>query len=79
LDAQAERKWTLLSYLLRFLFFVLLLRLLSPFFRGLRKLFTSSSNPGSTGKPPKKTPDYSDLTPYEIEDAEYEELKEKRP
>ena len=65
--------------------FFLLFRVLVPVFRGIGRLFGSSSpktksrNTSPRGnQPPPSEPDYSELSPYEIEDAEFEEIKKEK-
>lgn len=64
--------------MLRTLLLLLLLftgyKIFAPLFRGLSG--SSSSSPKK--KPMEKKPDYSELSPYEIEDAEYEEVRKDK-
>ncbi len=67
-----------LRLIINILILLLLIRLMQPVFRGagrlLRRFFSPepirNGKPGHTGK-------YSQLTPYEIEDAEYDEVRGK--
>lgn len=67
----------MLGTVLKILLFFIVLRMLYPVFRGIGALFGSNSpvepKPGS--RSPKK--DFSKLTPYEIEDADFEEIRDK--
>jgi hypothetical protein len=62
---------------LKILLFFIVLRMLYPVLQGIGALFVSkpAAKPGT--KPNGKKKDYSDLTPYEIEDADFEEIREK--
>jgi hypothetical protein len=68
--------------LLHIILLFLLFRLLFPLFKGigklLGKLFTPVSHQQSKSEKVEEEPDYSALSPYEIEDADYEEVKEDR-
>jgi hypothetical protein len=69
-----------IQFILKVLFVVLLVRLFSSLFglfRGPRTRKRSFSPKSDQDR--VKNPDYSNLSPYDIEDAEYEEIpKEKR-
>ena len=53
------------------------MRLLRPVFDGARKLFRRTSNPLPKPAPTRqrKRDQYDDLTPYEVEDADYEDIR----
>ena len=63
---------------------LLKLALLVIAYKAVKALFGRSGSKSRSRFSPKsdadrgKTPDYSDLTPYEIEDAEYEDVPEKK-
>jgi hypothetical protein len=58
---------------------MLLIRLLRPVVRGVRKVFMKSPTREGVEEVPKDGADsYSDLTPYDIEDADYEEIKREK-
>ena len=73
----------LVIYILVILF---LSRLIAPFVRGARRalggIFSGQpqrSGPRAKGPGPQgKAGDYSDLTPYEIEDADFEEIRKDK-
>ena len=68
----------MLRLALNILILFMLIRLMQPLFQGAKKFLRRFLAPESTGgPPPDKKVEYSDLTPYEIEDAEYEELRGK--
>jgi flagellar basal body-associated protein FliL len=64
---------------LRNILFILLLfllyKLIAPLFRGIFAMFSSAPK---KREPVEKKPDYSELSPYEIEDAEYEEIRKTK-
>ena len=62
----------MLRYILLFFLVLILYRIIAPVVRGFLKLFQSSPREQKTVE---KEPDYSELSPYEIEDAEYEEVQ----
>ncbi|UCG51791.1 MAG: hypothetical protein JSW58_16730 [Candidatus Latescibacterota bacterium] len=70
----------LFRVLFNVLILLLILRIFRPFIRGagryLQRLFAGNNPAG--GKRGEKKVDYSDLTPYEIEDADFEEVKGNR-
>jgi len=63
---------------------ILKLALLVIAFQAVRALFRRSRPSGGSRFSPKsdsdrgKTPDYSELTPYDIEDAEFEDAPRKK-
>ena len=68
----------MLRVIINILFLVLFISLIRRLLRGgskLRQRF-SSKRPGQD-QPPYKKEDYSDLTPYEIEDADFDEFRGK--
>ena len=69
----------MLRLVINFLILLLLIRLMQPLLRGVGRFLKRVLSPqpiGGTEEANKKV-DYSELTPYEIEDAEYEEIREK--
>ncbi len=72
-----------MSTLFKFILLLVLARLLYPVFKGIRNALNRPASrrgpkPRGSGSGKKnKENDYSNLSPYEIEDAEFEELKEK--
>ncbi len=68
----------MLKYIFQIILLFLIIRLLFPMFKGVGKtlgrLFKPPPRSGGGGKV-EKEPDYSALSPYEIEDADYEEVK----
>jgi hypothetical protein len=75
----------MLKVLFQIILFFLIFRLLVPVFKGVGRLFGSSSpktRPRNTSQrgnqPASSEPDYSELSPYEIEDAEFEEIKQEK-
>lgn len=67
----------MLGTILKILLFFIVLRMIYPVFKGIGSLFGSSSPTKKKTATGSKKNDYSDLTPYEIEDAEFEEIREK--
>ena len=68
------------QFILKVLFILLLVRLFSSLFNvfrgvgGKKRSFSTKADQDRV-----KTPDYKDLSPYDIEDAEYEDIpKEER-
>jgi hypothetical protein len=59
-----------------FLFFIVL-RMLYPIFQGIGSLFGSKPHVDKGGDSSVTKTDYSELTAYEIEDADFEEIREK--
>ena len=55
---------------------ILLIRLLSPVFRTVGKMFSGEKRSSQAARKDKGP--YSDLTRYEIEDADYEEIKTEK-
>lgn len=75
----------MLKVLFQIILLFLIFRLLVPVFRGAGRLFgsrTPKTRPRSAGRQGSQSgsdkPDYSELSPYEIEDAEYEEIKQEK-
>ena len=75
----------MLKVIFQIILFFLLFRLLVPVFRGVGRLFGSSTpktrnrtTSNQSGKTASGEPDYSELSPYEIEDAEFEEIKQEK-
>jgi hypothetical protein len=55
---------------------MLFIRMLRPVVRGIRNLFMKSSTRDRNPEVPKGGDDpYSELTPYDIEDADYEDIR----
>jgi hypothetical protein len=70
----------LLVKIINILLLLLLFRLLVPVFRWIGGGAAGSRSGGKKAPPQSpaaKDPDYSDLTSHEIEDADFEEIKEK--
>lgn len=68
----------MVGFILRALFFVLLFQLGASVFRWFRRgTRRRDSVENAQERDPVDRPDYSELTPYEIEDAEYEELPKR--
>lgn len=67
----------MLGTVLKILLFFIVLRMIYPVFKGIGSLFGSNTpvEPGAGRKDAEK--DYSKLTPYEIEDADFEDITEK--
>jgi hypothetical protein len=69
----------LIRFLLNILLLMLIIGLIRPVLRGaqstLKRVFTPDPPPRPAGK---GKADHQDLSPYEIEDAEYEEIKNDR-
>lgn len=67
----------MLGTILKILLFFIVLRMLYPVFKGIGALFGPKTpvERGADSKKAKK--DYSELTPYEIEDADFEDIREK--
>ncbi|NIM19941.1 MAG: hypothetical protein GTO51_06805 [Candidatus Latescibacteria bacterium] len=65
----------MLKFILQILLLFLLLRLLFPIFRGVGSALRRLFGPAPKKEKLNKEPDYSSLSPYEIEDADYEEIK----
>jgi hypothetical protein len=67
-----------LTNVLKIILFLLVLRMLYPLFKSMGAMSGKPSTPGS-GRPKNggDARDYSDLTSYEIEDADFEEIKKK--
>jgi len=65
-----------LSFIAKLIFFLIVVQL----FAGLRRLFRAGTRktPPAPSEDRVKKPEYGDLTPYEIEDAEYEDLPKER-
>ncbi len=70
----------LFRILFNILIILILMRLFRPLVDGVGKYFKRIMGSGDTAQRTSrdKKIDYSDLTPYEIEDAEFEEVKGKR-
>lgn len=68
----------MLSTFLKIVLFAIVLRMLYPLFKGMGALFGKTSTPGSgrAGKGESER-EYPDLTSYEIEDADFEEIRKK--
>lgn len=64
----------MLKLFLQILLLFIAFKLLWPLFRGVGGLFKSTPD----RKPMGKKPDYSELSPYEIEDAEFEEVRKDK-
>jgi len=62
--------------LLRVLFLLFFLRLLLPLLRGLGRMLRPHPDTEPARDRSSSSTGYSDLTPYEIEDADYEEVEE---
>ncbi|MEJ2722053.1 MAG: hypothetical protein P8181_13090 [bacterium] len=75
-----KRDVMLFRILFNILILLLLVRLLRPLAHGIgRYLKRVTGSDDSGGRRSRDTKiDYSDLTPYEIEDADFEEVKTKR-
>ncbi len=68
----------MLANILKIILVFLILRMLYPLFKGMGTMFDKPSAPGPRGEKKDGTErDYSDLTPYEIEDADFEDMKKK--
>jgi hypothetical protein len=66
----------LLRLIINILLLLLVVRLLRPVFNGVRRYFRREERPA---KPPSGDPAYpDDFTPYEIEDADYEDIQGER-
>ena len=69
----------MLRLAINILILLFLFRLMKPLFDGARKFLARAFSSGASDAPESdKKVEYSELTPYEIEDAEYEELREKK-
>jgi hypothetical protein len=62
----------MLKLFLQILLLIIVFKLISPLFRGIVNMFKS---PPKKQDAMEKKQDYSELSPYEIEDAEYEEVR----
>jgi len=75
-----EKGTMLFRLLFNILVVLILIRLFGPVVRGVaqyvRRLMGAGNASGAAK--PEKNLDYADLTPYEIEDAEFEEIKGKK-
>ena len=70
----------LIRILFNILIFFIILRMFRPVVRAVGKYIRKVLGGEEASKPAgeAKKVDYSDLTPYEIEDAEFEEVKGRR-
>lgn len=70
----------MLRLLINLAIFVLVLRILRPLFANAGKVFrrASGSEPDGKGNSGKAEVEFPDLSPYEIEDAEFEEVPQER-
>jgi hypothetical protein len=69
----------LFRLVINILILLALIRLMRPLFVGARRFLARFFAEGSAGgAPTDKNVEYPDLTPYEIEDAEYEEFRDKQ-
>ena len=70
----------MLRLLINFVILMLVLRMLRPVFVSAGKVLQRVFAPGAGGGGDSGTPKvkYPDLSPYEIEDAEFEEVPEER-
>jgi hypothetical protein len=65
----------MLKFFLTILLLIIGYKLIAPLVRGVFALFSSAPK---KREPVEKEPDYSELSPYEIEDAEYEEVRKTK-
>jgi hypothetical protein len=64
----------MLKFFLTFILLIIGYKLFAPLFRGFFRMFESTPKK----EPVENEPDYSELSPYEIEDAEYEEIRKTK-
>lgn len=67
----------MLGSILKILLFFMVLRMLYPVFQGIGSLFSSKTPVERGTKPKDAKKDYSELTPYEIEEADFEDISDK--
>lgn len=69
----------MLRLVINILIILALIRLMRPLFVSAKRFLSRFSNTSSAdGQPADTKVEYSELTPYEIEDAEYEEFRDKK-
>ncbi len=66
------------KFILQIILLFLLARMLFPLFRGMGSAISRLFGAPGGAKHVDKKPDYSALTPYEIEDADYEDIPSDR-
>ena len=69
----------MLANILKVLLFFVVLRMLYPLFKGIGASSKRPAKHPGSGRSHEGGPkrEYSDLTPYEIEDADFEEIRKK--